>query len=115
LPARPLGKLTEVGAAWAEGVPTAEEAAQLGLTLADYEDDFVECWPENWPAFQLLASIGRQWRTGGMGGFIALDYNVLFHRMDRMKLADDEYEQLFRDVQVMESAALKVLNRPKDQ
>jgi hypothetical protein len=96
-------------------MPTAEEAKSLGLTLADYEDDYVECWPDNWPAFLLYVSIQTQWRTGGMGGRIGLDYGVLFHRMDRMKLSDEKYEQLFEDVKHIEAGALSVFNKPKDQ
>lgn len=85
----------------------------LGFTPADYADDYVECWPENWQAFSLFASIGNQWRIG-MGGVVALDYSVLFHRMDRMKLPHDEYEQLFDDVRVLEGAALSVFQRKPD-
>lgn len=96
-----------------EGMPTEKEAVAAGFTLADYEGDFVECWPDNWDAFQLFSSIGNQWRVG-VAGVISLDYAVLFHRMDRMKLPDDEYEQLFEDVKALEGAALAVLNPPKD-
>jgi hypothetical protein len=57
---------------------------------------------------QAVRSIGNQWRVGAMGGVVSLDYSVLFHRMDRMKLPDDEYEQLFEDVKSLEAAALSV-------
>lgn len=67
-------------------------------------------WPENWRAFGLFASLQTQWRTGGMGGVTGLDYNVLFHKMDRMKLSAEEYEQLEDDVRTMELAALGVIN-----
>jgi hypothetical protein len=96
-------------------MPTEEEAKSIGFTLADYEDDYVECWPDNWPAFLLYESIQTQWRAGSFGGRIGLDYNVLFHRLDRMKLSHDEYEQLFEDVRYIEAGALSVFNKPKDQ
>lgn len=46
-----------------------------------------------------------------MSGYTGLDYNVLFARMDRMKLSDQEYEWLFDDVRVIEAEALKIINK----
>lgn len=46
-----------------------------------------------------------------MGGRTGLDYNVLFHKMDRLRLSPEEYEQLEDDVRVLEFAALTVLNK----
>ena len=85
-----------------------------GFEPEDYDAGAFEVWPENWPAFLLYDSICNQWRTGGMGGPIALDYGVLFHRMDRMKLSDDDYEQMFQDIKAIESGALSVYQKPKD-
>ena len=81
-----------------------------GFEPEDYADDFLEVWPENWPASALFRSIRNQWRVG-MGGAFALDYGVLFHRMDRLHLDPDDYEQMFSDIQVIESAALPVINK----
>lgn len=77
----------------------------MGFVPEDYADDFVECWPENWPAFCVFSSISNQWRVG-MGGVTSLDYGVLFMRMDRLRLGDDEYEHMFDDVKELEAAAL---------
>jgi hypothetical protein len=44
-----------------------------------------------------------------MGGLIGLDYNVLFHRMDRMALTSDAYEQMFQDMRIVEAEALEIL------
>ena len=46
-----------------------------------------------------------------MSGYTGLDYNVLFARMDRMQLPDQEYEWLFDDVRVIEAEALKIINK----
>lgn len=43
-----------------------------------------------------------------------LKYEVLFARMDRMKLSDSDYEAMFLDVQQMEFAALEELNPPTE-
>lgn len=45
-----------------------------------------------------------------MSGPTGLDYAVLQHRMDRMTLDLDEYEQLENDVRIMESAALTAMH-----
>lgn len=79
-------------------------AALLGAT-GDYE-----VWPENMPAINLFTSISTQWRVG-MNGPTGLDYNVIFARMDRMKLSEQQYEWLFDDLQVIESEALAEMNK----
>lgn len=42
-------------------------------------------------------------------GIIGLDYNVLYHKMDRMKLTPDEYDELEADMRVMEAAAMAAM------
>ena len=46
-----------------------------------------------------------------MGGPTGMDYNVLFHCLDRMHLTAPEYDQLFDDLRVIESEALGILNK----
>ena len=46
-----------------------------------------------------------------MGGPTALDYTPLFMRMDRMGLSDDDWNDLFRDVRVIEAAALEAMQK----
>lgn len=46
-----------------------------------------------------------------MSGPTGLDYGVLFHRMDRLALPADEYEQLFDDIRVIESEALTLIHK----
>ena len=48
-----------------------------------------------------------------MNGPTGLDYNVLFSRMDRMKLSERDYDWLFDDVQVIEREALSTINSKK--
>lgn len=42
-----------------------------------------------------------------MGGREALDYGPLFTLMDRMRLSDDDWQQMFADIRVIEHAALE--------
>lgn len=45
-----------------------------------------------------------------MGGATGLDYGPLFAIMDRMKLSDDDHDELFSDIQTLERAALEAMN-----
>lgn len=84
----------------------------MGFTPEDYADDYVDVWPENWTAWELFAGLQTQWRTAGMGGQrTGLDYNVLFHKMDRMNLQRDDYELLEIDIQVMEIEAIATMSK----
>lgn len=62
-------------------------------------------WPENWQAWMLFVQMSGQWRAG-FSGPMALDYTPLFMRMDRLRLDDRAWEELFYDVRVIEAAAL---------
>lgn len=83
-----------------------EKAAAWGVPKEEYPD--VPLWPENLPAFDLFVKVANQWRVGNSGAF-ALDYGVVLRLMDRMGLGPDEYDRLFDDIRVMESAALDVM------
>ena len=80
-----------------------EAAAAWGITEDEYPD--VPLWPENISAFNFFASIANQWRVGNAGAY-ALDYNVVFHQLDRMGLEKRDYDELLEDIRVMEAAAL---------
>ncbi len=82
-----------------------------GFAPEDYEPDPVDVWPENWDAVSLFADLQTQWRVAGMGGFIGLDYNVLFRKLDRMNLETEEYNQREDDIRVMEFEALSVMSK----
>lgn len=86
--------------------------AAAGVTAADYVSETVEIWPENEPVYFLFQALSRQWRIG-MAGPTGLDHNVLLHRLDRMNLEPDEYDQLDADIRLMEEEALFVM-RNKD-
>lgn len=80
-----------------------------GMAAIQAAQEF-QIWPENMPAISLFTTLSTQWRTG-MNGPTGLDYTVLFARMDRMKLPDQEYEWLFDDIRVIEPAALTAMNK----
>lgn len=89
---------------------TEAEARAAGFELADYDtDDPTEIWPENVDAVGLFISVQSQWRMGGMGRPTGLDYPAVFATLDRLHRSDtpERRDEIFADVQVMESAALK--------
>lgn len=45
-----------------------------------------------------------------MGGATGLDYLALFAKLDRMRLADGEAEELERDIRTMEHEALRAMS-----
>ena len=90
--------------------PSEEQLAAAGLTAADFEGDVVDVWPENQSAYFLFAQLQTQWRVGAAGA-IGLDYNTLFHKMDRMELDREEYDALEDDIRAMEFAALEAMKK----
>jgi hypothetical protein len=78
--------------------------------MEDFDGEAVEVWPENHRAYFLFLALQTQWRVG-MAGPTGLDYNTLFHKMDRMRLEPDEYDELEADVRTMEFAALEAMNK----
>ena len=59
-------------------------------------------------AYELMLYMRTQW-VQGPGGPVGLNYASMHHKMARMNLAPDEYDQLEHDLQVMEVAALNCI------
>lgn len=109
---RTQGKLTRAVEALYWQTPPAEELAPLGMSVSDYSPPECQLWEENWPAVKLFNTLAGQWRMGPSGP-VALDYIVLFHELDRMRLEGAEYDDLFGSIRVMEDAALTILRNRK--
>ena len=71
----------------------------------------MDLWPDNWPALNLYLKVNSQWRTG-FNGPVALDYNVVLHLIDRMRLSDADYDDLLGSMRVIEKTACPLL-QPK--
>jgi len=56
--------------------------------------------------WELWARVSGQWRYD-MSGPRALDYGPLFTLMDRLRLTDDDWQQMLDDIRVIERAALE--------
>ena len=71
-------------------------------------------YADNVPAINLFTSLITQWRVG-MGGAYGLDYNVLYHKMDRMGLTPDQYLELEAHVRVCEEGALQQMAQNSEE
>lgn len=58
---------------------------------------------------QLFTRLSTQWRYGGMGGIIGLDYPSLESVMRMLRVKDKA--GILDQIQTMERAALEVLNK----
>lgn len=81
--------------------------AQLGKT----EDTY---WPENAQVIYLFIQLLTQWRVG-MSGPTGLDYAAVYPLLDRKAADSEEWDQLFDDLRVMESAALEAIADQREQ
>ncbi len=82
----------------------------LGLSEDDVVQHF-DVWPENAETLGLFLRAGTQWRVvAGMGGgqYLGLDYAGV-EAMLRLARVPDR-RAVFEDLQLMERAALQVLN-----
>jgi|688.fasta_scaffold52746_2 hypothetical protein len=99
---------------WAGGSvvdDTAADAAAMGIPLPDLPDASAEdfdVWPENWPTVEMFLRVQTQWRTS-MGGVIGLDYTALAWVLKLYEIEDQR--SLLEDLQVMEAAAMHVMNK----
>jgi hypothetical protein len=89
--------------------PEVIEKAQRN---AELEEEIFEVWDENWNSVLFFLACATQWVVGGMGGYIGMNYPGVESVM-RIKRSPDR-EALFADLQVMEFAALEVLNKKED-
>lgn len=83
--------------------------AFFGLRPEDVQKPPFEVWPSNWPAVEFFIGVGTQWRVG-MAGPTGLDYTAVLAVMARMRLSEQQHDELFRDLQVMEAAALDAMH-----
>ena len=85
------------------------DAKAFGLIMPELEapKDF-EVWPDNWPAVEMFLRCQTQWRTT-MSGVCGLDYSAV-EWLFRLYEVEDQ-QAVFQDLQVMEAAALLILNK----
>lgn len=93
-----------------ERIPTQQEMEESGFAPEDFVSDPVEIYPDNEVVHRLFAKMDTQWRVG-MNGPTGLDYHFALHKMDRMGLDPEAYEQIESDLRTMEIAALNEMRK----
>lgn len=68
----------------------------------------VEIWPDSIVPVNVFSELCTQWRVGPNGP-VGLDYNVLFRKLDRMRLKRREYERIESAIRVMEDEAMAII------
>ncbi len=85
----------------------------VGLPPQPVAEEPIEIWDVNWRALQLFGACGTQWRIAVCPGgllHLGLDYPGVDVVMRRLAADEADHAGLFADLQVMEAAALPVLN-----
>jgi len=82
-----------------------------GLTPEDFAGDVIPVFEDNEVVWLLFLSLKTQWRVG-INGKTGLDYNVLYHKLDRMNLDPDAYAEMEYDIGILEHAALEEMHKP---
>lgn len=88
--------------------PSAEQLALLGLTLDDLPEEWVEVWPDAWPAFRLFEAMSTQWRIAP-GGPSGLDYAVIPAVASMLGIKRRDLTEILPDLRIMEREALAVM------
>lgn len=66
-------------------------------------------WADNWETVQIFLRLSTQWRYGGMGGAIGLDYPSMESVMRMLRVKDRG--AMLDQLRVMERAAMGVMNK----
>ena len=85
------------------------------MKLEDYGDEYIaHVFPQNVQSVNVFISLGTQWLVGP-GGPYGLNYQTLYHKLDRDKnLSDSDKERIEEDMRVLEDAALEQMRKDKD-
>jgi len=91
-----------------EGRTGKIKESEKSWIVDDGFSDF-ELWPENKEAFDIFAACQTQWRVIPMSGLQGLDYHAV-ESVIRMNNLTEKNPQLFNNIRLIESGALKELN-----
>lgn len=83
------------------------DAAAFGIALPEQPVEAFEVWEENWAAVEMFLRVQTQWRTT-MNGVLGLDYGAVAWLLKLYEVEDPR--ALLEDLQIMEAAAIMVLN-----
>ena len=85
------------------------DAKAFGLALPEPDaPERFEVWPDNWPAVEMFLRCQTQWRTTA-SGVCGLDYSAVEWLFRLYEV--EEPATVLENLQVMEAAAVKILNK----
>ena len=91
----------------------------FGLDAVVAADEHTEIFPDNWESLRVFAAMKTQWRyvSCGMACILAtgLDYGVLPEVWKRTNIPESRQNGIFRDLQIMEVAAMTVINERREK
>ena len=91
-----------------------KKLAGLGFTAADVAEPELAVFPDNMQSLRVFIAMRTQWRyVCGMGGLVAtgLDYSALPEVWERTETQESKRNAVFRDLTIMEAAALEIINK----
>jgi len=88
------------------------ELHNLGMKREDFEET-IFLYEDNYESIRLFLDIGSQWRKD-QGYAYALDYSILYQKLDRMKISPERADELEADIRVLEDAALAQMRSDRD-
>lgn len=100
--------LREAAEAFYEPPVSAANLEMFGGEAEDYEAQ-IDLLPSIAAVFYAFCDLQTQWRTAPMGGVIGLVYASIPVVLEMHDITDRA--QAFKDIRVMEAAALPILNR----
>lgn len=101
-------KLKAAAAAMFQRVERSDNAIAQAFAAAAANQE-IKLWEENLRSFELFRKVSTQWRTGGAGGVIGLDYGAIYPLLERVAESKDDWLALFEDLQTMEAGALEAM------
>jgi len=87
---------------------------EIREVLGNQEPEDFAVWQENADTVDMFMSLQTQWKVGPMGGYLGLDYPGVSAALNTVVRSWRRRRDLFVNLQVMERAALPVLNRRHD-
>ena len=78
--------------------------------LPEKEEKDFAVWPENWDTVELFLRCQTQWNTS-VGGVTGLNYEGVLVVIQIFEY--DNPKAVFQDLQIMEAAAIELLNKEK--
>jgi hypothetical protein len=94
-----------------EAMGAPPEVIEEAKRRAQPEEEIFWVYEENWESVLFFFALQTQWKVGGMGGHIGLDYAGVEAAIRVNEIPRNKRKALFADIQIMESAAMKALNK----